>query len=167
MVLRAFKLRPASGGAGKWRGGDGVVRELQFRQPSTVSILSERRAFRPYGLASGKPGLRGVNTLLRADGGVVSLGGKNTVDVTAGDRLRIESPGGGGYGAPVVVGNLSGDSDDDEYALALARATGAAPATEPSSDGESLVTANESSGAAAAFLFSGSVGRYKETQETA
>ncbi len=75
---------------------------MEFREPLTVSILSERRAFQPYGLAGGGPGQRGMNTLVlkNEDNSVrlVSLGGKNTVDVIGGTRLIIESPGGGGYG---------------------------------------------------------------------
>ncbi len=66
-----------------------------------VSILSERRAFQPYGLAGGQPGGRGLNLLqFGADGRTISLGGKNTVNVSAGDRIVIHTPGGGGYGPP-------------------------------------------------------------------
>ena len=174
VVLRAFKLRHGSGGAGRWRGGDGVVRELQFRQASTVSILSERRAFAPYGMGGGHPGSRGVNTLIRAGTGArLGLGGKSTVDVSAGDRLRIESPGGGGYGRPAVEGSEATDNDHDgEYAYLVARALageGMYEAAQPQTSGSgsgSTVQADESSGAGAAFLFTGSVGRYKETQET-
>jgi 5-oxoprolinase (ATP-hydrolysing) len=65
-----------------------------------VSILSERRAFRPYGMAGGEPGQRGLNLLRFAeDGREISLGGKNTISVQPGDRLLIHSPGGGGYGS--------------------------------------------------------------------
>ena len=89
-----------SGGAGAHRGGDGVVRELEFLRPLTASILSERRAVPPFGLLGGGEAARGVNLWLRRDGQVVSLGGKATVQVEGGDRLRILTPGGGGYGAP-------------------------------------------------------------------
>lgn len=99
VTLRAFHLREGSGGNGRFRGGDGVVRELEFLQPMTVSILSERRAFQPYGLSGGEPGARGVNLLTRADGRVLNLGGKNTVDVAPHEILTIYTPGGGGYGA--------------------------------------------------------------------
>jgi len=99
VTLRAFHLREESGGNGRFRGGDGVVRELEFLQSMTVSILSERRAFQPYGLSGGEPGARGVNLLTRADGRVLNLGGKNTVDVAPHEVLTIYTPGGGGYGA--------------------------------------------------------------------
>lgn len=99
VLLRAFHLREGSGGRGKFRGGDGVVRELEFLEEMTVSILSERRAFRPYGLVGGGDGERGVNLLTRKDGRVLNLGGKNTVDVLPHEVLTIYTPGGGGYGA--------------------------------------------------------------------
>lgn len=99
VILRAFHLREGSGGSGRFRGGDGVVRELEFLQPMTVSILSERRAFQPYGLLGGEPGARGMNLLTRKDGRVLNLGGKNTVDVSPHEILTIYTPGGGGYGA--------------------------------------------------------------------
>ena len=100
VVLRAFHLRPGSGGDGAWPGGDGVVREIEFLRPQTVSILSERRALQPFGLAGGGPGASGLNLLIRRDGRTLSLGGKATVGVSGGDRLRILTPGGGGFGEP-------------------------------------------------------------------
>ncbi|KAH9163502.1 hypothetical protein LEN26_000494 [Aphanomyces euteiches] len=98
-MLNTFGLRQGSGGSGKFVGGEGVHRELKFLVPMTVSILSERRAFQPYGLAGGGPGARGHNLLTYTDGRTINLGGKNTVEVQAGDVLTILSPGGGGYGA--------------------------------------------------------------------
>jgi 5-oxoprolinase (ATP-hydrolysing) len=112
VVLRAFRLRPHSGGAGTWSGGDGVVRELEVLRPLTVGILSERRALPPFGLHGGGDGQRGANLWLQAQlppGGSippdvaareVSLGGKATVVMQPGDRLRVLTPGGGGYGVP-------------------------------------------------------------------
>ncbi len=100
VVVRRFALRRGSGGAGRWRGGDGLVRELEFLAPLQVAVLSERRVFAPYGLAGGGSGARGRNILIRADGSEISLGGKNSFDAAPGDRLRIETPGGGGYGQP-------------------------------------------------------------------
>lgn len=94
-----FGLRENSGGAGKHRGGDGLIRDIEFRRPVTVSILSERRVHAPRGLAGGKDGTRGQNFLLKNDGRYVYLGGKNTVQVKAGERLQILTPGGGGWGS--------------------------------------------------------------------
>lgn len=79
-----------TGGAGRYRGGDGVVRELEFLRPLTASILSERRAVRPFGLLGGCPAQAGVNLLVRRDGRVVSLGGRATVQV--GGRAGMGPP---------------------------------------------------------------------------
>lgn len=99
VLLRAFHLRKGSGGTGKFRGGDGVVRQIEFLKSMTVSILSERRAFQPFGMEGGAPGARGLNLLQRLGGYTVNLGGKNTVDVVPGEILTLYTPGGGGYGA--------------------------------------------------------------------
>ena len=96
--LERFAVRRGSGGAGRQPGGDGVVREIRFLEPMTVSVLSGRRRVAPHGLAGGADGAPGRNTLLHADGAKRDLGGTATVEVGAGDRLRIETPGGGGYG---------------------------------------------------------------------
>ena len=96
--LERFAIRRGSGGAGRQPGGDGVVREIRFLESMTVSVLSGRRRVAPHGLEGGAAGAPGRNTLLRADGTDVDLGGTATVEVGAGDRLRIETPGGGGYG---------------------------------------------------------------------
>jgi 5-oxoprolinase (ATP-hydrolysing) len=98
-ILRIFAVREGSGGAGQWRGGDGVVREIEFTAPVTFSVLSERRGkYAPGGLEGGFDALCGVNTLRRAGQAETDLGGKNTVELLAGDAVRIETPGGGGYG---------------------------------------------------------------------
>ena len=83
-----------------YNGGDGVIRELQFSKQLIVSILTERRAFEPYGLLEGENGSRGMNLLIKssANDRKINVGSKNTMDVVAGDRLIILSPGGGGYG---------------------------------------------------------------------
>lgn len=99
VILRRFGIREKSGGVGKWRGGDGAVREIEFTSTVTVSILSERRVYAPWGLAGGGNGACGTNLWLRADGEMVDLTGKNTVEMHAGDAVRICTPGGGGYGS--------------------------------------------------------------------
>jgi 5-oxoprolinase (ATP-hydrolysing) len=100
VIVRRFALRRGSGGAGRFHGGDGLVRELEFTAPVTASLLSERRATAPFGLAGGAPGARGRNLCLRADGRIEELPGRARVSLAPGDRLRIETPGGGGWGAP-------------------------------------------------------------------
>lgn len=100
VILKTFSLRPGSGGEGLHRGGDGVVREITFRAPMTLSVLTERRVHRPPGLAGGLPGARGKNTLRRMDGRTINLGPKTAVPVEPGDTFILETPGGGGYGSP-------------------------------------------------------------------
>lgn len=99
VILRRFVLRENSGGKGRFNGGDGIIRDIEFSIPMSASILSERRAFQPYGLEGGEGGQRGRNSWLKKNGQVINLGGKNTVRVGAGDRIVIESPGGGGFGS--------------------------------------------------------------------
>ena len=96
-----YELRPGTGGAGAHRGGDGVVREYLFHGEATVTLVTERRRFAPWGLAGGEPGALGRNTLLRANGSVEELGARAEVRVGTGDRVRVETPGGGGWGTPV------------------------------------------------------------------
>lgn len=98
VLLREFSLRKGSGGGGKNVGGDGVVRELEPLRPLIMSILSERRVLQPYGLAGGEPGERGRNLLVRKDGILINMGGRCSGSLNVGERLRIETPGGGGYG---------------------------------------------------------------------
>ncbi len=98
--LERYSLRAGSGGAGLHRGGDGIVREYVLLAPATVTMLSERRAVAPWGLAGGDNGQVGRNLLYRADGSVEELRSKFTRRVLPGDRLRIETPGGGGWGTP-------------------------------------------------------------------
>lgn len=99
VLIRRFELRANSGGKGKWHGGDGVIREIEFLDTLQVGILSERRALRPYGLEGGEDSLPGLNLLIRYDGVIINLGGKNTCEVVSGDIIQINTPGGGGYGA--------------------------------------------------------------------
>ncbi|MEO5374230.1 MAG: hydantoinase B/oxoprolinase family protein [Alphaproteobacteria bacterium] len=96
--LEEFRLRPGSGGAGRHRGGDGVVRRLRFLDPMTAAILSNRRRMAPFGLEGGEPGTRGRNAVERAGGVVEELPGTTRVSVRADDVIVIETPGGGGYG---------------------------------------------------------------------
>jgi 5-oxoprolinase (ATP-hydrolysing) len=93
-----FRIRTGSGGAGRWHGGDGVVRRIAFETPMTVSILSNRRRTRPFGLKGGGDGLAGVNRVIRRDGQVENLGPTASVEVDVGDAIEIETPGGGGFG---------------------------------------------------------------------
>ena len=97
LQVTRYALRRDSGGAGHRPGGDGLVRELRFLEPASVSLLTERRGHHPWGCAGGSPGERGRNLLNDRE-----LPGKAAFDVVAGDRLRIETPGGGGYGTPPV-----------------------------------------------------------------
>ncbi len=99
--LVRFAIRHGSGGTGRWRGGDGLVREYEFLAPVTVSLLTERRVLAPFGLAGGGPGAKGRNGLQRRDGTRETLAGHATAALHAGDRLIIETPGGGGFGTAV------------------------------------------------------------------
>lgn len=101
VLLHRFGFRENSGGDGVHSGGDGLVREIEFRRPVVVSVLSERRVHAPRGLRGGKDGARGVNYLIRKDKRKVYLGGKNTIEVRAGEILQILTPGGGGWGSPL------------------------------------------------------------------
>jgi N-methylhydantoinase B len=98
-----YSLRRDSGGQGQHHGGEGLVRSIQFLSPVTVTITSERRERPPYGLQGGEPGKVGDNTLIRngghgKHGEEIPLPGKVTADLRPGDTLRIETPGGGGWG---------------------------------------------------------------------
>ena len=97
--VEEFCIRSNSGGAGRWRGGDGAIRRIRFLEPMTAAILSGRRRIPPYGLAGGAPGQVGHNAVERVDGEVETLPGTARVTVRAGDVFTIETPGGGGYGA--------------------------------------------------------------------
>jgi N-methylhydantoinase B len=97
-----YAVRRNSGGRGRHRGGDGVVREVELLAAADVTVLTERRRLRPYGLQGGKPGALGRNTLWRFNAGgrvtALSLPSKATVHARLGERVRIETPGGGGWG---------------------------------------------------------------------
>jgi 5-oxoprolinase (ATP-hydrolysing) len=125
IILREFSIREGSGGKGQHRGGDGVVRDIEFRIPVQVSILSERRVYRPYGMAGGEDAECGRNLWVRKvqkaswetslrnlkngahqkeeqqeyEERYINLGAKNSAPMKAGDRIIINTPGGGGWGA--------------------------------------------------------------------
>jgi len=127
VVLHRFGIRPDSGGKGQWRGGDGVIREIEVLQELQVSMLSERRTRQPYGMDGGEPGALGRNTWVKkareGDGdypeGVegepeprrINIGGKATIFMGKGDRLLIETPGAGAWGHAVDPKDLSGPED--------------------------------------------------------
>ena len=118
--LEAFSIRRGSGGAGRWSGGDGVVRRLRVLEPITVALLSGSRRQPPFGLAGGEPGCCGVNSLQRVGGPSERLPGSWQRQLDCGDLLEIATPGGGGYGLPPSAG---GSSRPDRAA--------ALPATDP------------------------------------
>ena len=104
--LRRYSLRPGSGGAGEYRGGDGIVRELEFLVDAQAGVLCERRKIGPYGLAGGSPGACGKNELVSRNGRK-RIASKCGFYVQAGDVIHIETPGGGGWGRADGRGNNS------------------------------------------------------------
>lgn len=109
-ILNRFILRPGSGGVGKFNGGMGILREYEFSRPLSCSIVSERRVYQPFGMAGGGSAMCGKNTLVEKDIGAgmeqrmgdrwVNIGGRKDFRVKTGDRVIIETAGGGGWGAP-------------------------------------------------------------------
>jgi 5-oxoprolinase (ATP-hydrolysing) len=93
-----FAIRRGSGGDGSWHGGDGAVREFTFLEPMALSVLTQHRVERPFGMNGGGAGSAGKQRIERADGGTVPLQSIDQCDVMPGDRLIIETPGGGGCG---------------------------------------------------------------------
>ena len=98
--VETTRIRRGSGGRGRWRGGDGIERVLSLRAPARVTVISERRILRPYGLAGGAPGAVGVNRVRsgKARATQVRMPGKFQIDLASGAMLTVASPGGGGYG---------------------------------------------------------------------
>jgi 5-oxoprolinase (ATP-hydrolysing) len=92
-------IRQGSGGAGRWRGGNGATRRVRFLEPMTAAILAGHRKIPPYGMAGGAPGDVGRNWVERADGSRTHLGYADQAQVDSGDVFVIETPGGGGFGA--------------------------------------------------------------------
>jgi 5-oxoprolinase (ATP-hydrolysing) len=100
VLLERFAIRSGSGGGGRWHGGNGAVRRIRFLESMTAAILSGHRRIAPYGMAGGQPGAVGRNWVERRDGTRTELGGADKTEVAPGDVFVIETPGGGGFGAP-------------------------------------------------------------------
>jgi N-methylhydantoinase B/oxoprolinase/acetone carboxylase alpha subunit len=100
MRVRRYRLRSGSGGAGRFPGGDGIERDVELLEAATVSLVTERRSSQPWGLDGGEPGASGENWLLPSgdEKKAERLADKCTVELRAGDVLRVSTPGGGGYG---------------------------------------------------------------------
>jgi N-methylhydantoinase B len=96
--VRRYAVREDSGGGGRTRGGDGVVREIETLVTARVSLLADRRRIAPYGLAGGAAARAGVDSIIRGDGSIEQIESKGSWQLRAGDRVRIETPGGGGHG---------------------------------------------------------------------
>jgi len=102
VLLESYRIRPGSGGRGRWRGGHGGVRRLRFSQPMTVTTLTGHRRVPAFGMAGGEPGALGRHWIERADGTVTPMAGCDSARVGPGDVFVMETPGGGGYGPPVA-----------------------------------------------------------------
>ncbi|WP_314175957.1 hydantoinase B/oxoprolinase family protein [Streptomyces winkii] len=113
VLVEEFAVRHGSGGEGRWRGGDGAVRRIRFREAMTVSTLSGHRRVPPYGMAGGGTGALGSNRIERADGGGLVMGASDSAAVRPGDVLVVETPGGGGYGSPHAVPRDGADPADE------------------------------------------------------
>jgi 5-oxoprolinase (ATP-hydrolysing) len=100
VLLESYRIRPGSGGAGRWRGGNGGIRRLRFSQPMTVTTLTGHRRIPAFGMAGGQPGALGRHWIEHQDGTVTAMRGCDSVTVRPGDVFVIETPGGGGYGTP-------------------------------------------------------------------
>jgi N-methylhydantoinase B len=96
--VRRYSLRSGSGGVGKHQGGDGIVREIEMLTDAEVTLLADRRTRGPYGLSGGIDGAPGTTEIIRQDGSIEKLPGKFNRRLRKGERIRIESPGGGGWG---------------------------------------------------------------------
>ena len=99
VLVESFRIRRGSGGAGRWRGGDGVIRRLRFLEPMTAAILANHRKIAPFGLKGGADGAVGRTWVQRTDGSVQELASQDSAAMRPGDALVVETPGGGGFGA--------------------------------------------------------------------
>jgi N-methylhydantoinase B len=97
--VRSYSIRRGSGGKGRHRGGDGLVREIELLADVHCTLLTERRRIPPYGLQRGRAGKKGRNLLVR-NRKIIRLPGKADFNLKAGERIRLETPGGGGWGSP-------------------------------------------------------------------
>jgi 5-oxoprolinase (ATP-hydrolysing) len=97
--LQQFAVRKDSGGKGKWNGGDGIIRAIEFMDQMDITILSQHRVEAPYGLNGGEDGQTGKQYIIRSSGAREPLAGLDSAQVSAGDKVIIETPGGGGWGA--------------------------------------------------------------------
>jgi len=99
VLLESYRIRPGSGGAGRWHGGNGGVRRLRFNEPMTITTLTGHRRVPAFGMAGGQPGALGRHWIEHPDGTVTPMRGCDSVQVRPGDVFVIETPGGGGYGS--------------------------------------------------------------------
>lgn len=99
VMIESYSIRRKSGGVGKYRGGDGIVRKYKFLTDAEATLITERRTHAPYGIEGGDTGMRGRNTLFRK-GKRLPIAPKQTIEVRTGDIVGIETPGGGGWGQP-------------------------------------------------------------------
>jgi N-methylhydantoinase B len=102
--VRFYGYRRGSGGNGRFRGGDGLIREIELLADSQVTLLCERRKFQPYGLAGGMAGASGSDSVIDTEGNARLLASKSSVRLGKGNRVHIETPGGGGWGEPAGSG---------------------------------------------------------------
>ncbi|SCN98004.1 related to 5-oxoprolinase [Fusarium fujikuroi] len=116
VLVRRYGIREGSGGNGRWRGGDGIVREIEARANLKFSILSDRRVYRPYGMAGGHGGQQGKNLAFKFNEDheleAINLGGKAIVHLQPGEYIQVNTPGGGGYGTP---GDEEVDQEFDNF----------------------------------------------------
>jgi 5-oxoprolinase (ATP-hydrolysing) len=100
VLLESYRIRPGSGGPGRWHGGSGGTRRLRFAEPMTVTTLTGHRRVPAFGMAGGQPGALGRHWIEHPDGTTTAMAGCDSVRVEPGDVFVIETPGGGGYGPP-------------------------------------------------------------------
>lgn len=121
VMLHAFGIREGSGGTGKHPGGCGLTRVIEPLTPLVMSILSERRNRRPYGMKGGGDGEMGLNLIERRDGKIINIGGKSTTKLDLGEKLIIHSPGGGGYGSVDDIDEVEKEGSAQEAVGAINR----------------------------------------------